>query len=138
MLPHYSYINQLRLFGQGFNIFHAPWWRLTLSRSTLDVWMKLVNALNYSFTCILQATSLYKGKLDSEIWSSKKLVPKVDGTKPMFWTKSSISLMQVQTHPFHFLDITSRVFCCVRNETFLQGKVKYLDFQQPREQEMYL
>lgn len=56
---------------------------------------------------------------------------------PMFWTKSSISLMQVQTHPFHFLFV-SRVFYRVRSETFLQGKVKYLDFQQPRKQEVYL
>lgn len=36
--------------------------------------------------------------------------------------------MQVQTCAFHFLDISSKAFCYVRNEIFLQGKAKYLDF----------
>lgn len=41
--------------------------------------MKLVDYLNYYFTGILQDISHYKGKLDSELWSSKKFVLR-DGT----------------------------------------------------------
>lgn len=123
MLSHYSYINQLRLFEQGSNIFHTPWWRLTLSRVTLDVWMKLVTALSYSLTCILQAISLYKWKFDSELWSSRTSVPKADGTK-LWFGQNPQSLFKFKTHCFHFLDRYFRIFSRVRNETFLPGKVK--------------
>lgn len=48
-----------------------------------------------------------------------------------------INLMQVQTCAFHFLAISSKVFCYVGNEIFLQAKAKYLDFQHPKPQEIY-